>query len=729
MASKSKKRRRVLGASCILAALIIAGSSFAWFTSSDEVTNRLSANADYDVRIVESFAPPKNFLPGQEVNKDVYAVNTGTIGAFVKETVSGVMTITRETKVPSADFSTEKANLTKLTAAERYVMEAGSYLALKPATAITLELGDKIVSMIPNGTDLDKYTTADVLTDFAPTENGLYVFRRSIKVADDTDKTETFEYEGYYYEDGDFYKVELESVTPDKLPDNAGDTNHADGNLTDATYSLFKDVTTREVPTLTYDATGHKLVATVPSSGLSVADAQAALTAAGGAYDTAAHNYQEALAKQTKAVSEDNSKSAAEKAALTALNNAKADEAASKLAYDLKLAEYTNKKALYDTAAGNLSTATSNKENAQKALYGNSTNTPTSLPSITDPDNPDSTEVNALDAGLYKTMMQKLVAKKSALADQEAFRQELLAYANNTGSGGLNKGWPANSTIDYMVKNLTAAELAAFSATEQHTQYKADAEYIVAKKNYDDKVADYNSYEAQETALTSETGTLKSEYEAALVALYGTGTTSMPNPLPSASDQTEVSALNNGLYKTWKQAVLDTATAQASYDAAVIASGTASTAHDTADENVAQTKAALDAAKKAFDDAKAALTGTGDIKINIKLANDVTAGGTAEKWQILPTTVAGNEAVFYLTNILEGGETSVQLIDSVTLDSSVTQDMYKYFDFDLNVKLDSAQVAYEADNKTIKTEPATTELHKTPTLNDPTDIDTGINWT
>ena len=130
MASKSKRRRRVLGASCILAALIIAGSSFAWFTSKDEVNNRLSANADYGVSIVESFAPPENWVPGQEVNKDVYAVNTGNVGAFVEETVSGKLTIT--TEVAKGAIS---ANSVKLTAAERYAVEAGSYLAYKPATS------------------------------------------------------------------------------------------------------------------------------------------------------------------------------------------------------------------------------------------------------------------------------------------------------------------------------------------------------------------------------------------------------------------------------------------------------------------------------------------------------------------------------------------------------------------------------------------------------------------
>jgi len=96
MASNSKKRRRVLGVSCILAALIIASSSFAWFTSKDEVTNRLTANADYGVSIVESFVPPKNWLPGQEINKDVYAVNTGNVDAFVKETITGVLNYTYE---------------------------------------------------------------------------------------------------------------------------------------------------------------------------------------------------------------------------------------------------------------------------------------------------------------------------------------------------------------------------------------------------------------------------------------------------------------------------------------------------------------------------------------------------------------------------------------------------------------------------------------------------------
>ena len=225
MASKSKKRRRVLGASCILAALIIAGSSFAWFTSSDEVTNRLSASADYGAKIVESFAPPKNWIPGQKVDKDVYTTNTGNVGAYVGMDISGALSIVKEETVDSAtaiasttgttttthtityndgtsvvtldltdDYSTKvkgnqycatgfngsgdpngtaytitsdvsKTTTTttdsdifdciELTNNERYAIEAGAYLAYKPAGDTINKVGDLAVTYI----DDDAVTT------------------------------------------------------------------------------------------------------------------------------------------------------------------------------------------------------------------------------------------------------------------------------------------------------------------------------------------------------------------------------------------------------------------------------------------------------------------------------------------------------------------------------------------------------------------------------------------
>ena len=189
----------------------------------------MTASADYGVSIVETFTPPENWVPGSEINKDVYAVNTGNIAAFVKEEVSGKLTITTEQVVTTSIADTGLATLTgsnfadcvTLDEDEIYVMEAGSYLAYKP-TASTNVVGNQIVAY-PAGasaTTEKKYrnnTTGNVLTkteyealtegqdnyteieigaaktDFTPASEGLYVFRRSIVVAGD--RSEQFSYE------------------------------------------------------------------------------------------------------------------------------------------------------------------------------------------------------------------------------------------------------------------------------------------------------------------------------------------------------------------------------------------------------------------------------------------------------------------------------------------------------------------------------------------------------
>lgn len=94
---KSAREKRVLVASLIVAAVMVGGSTFAWFTSKDEVTNRLSANAKYDVSIAEDFQPPEEWIPGQTINKDVSAVNTGNVDAFVRMWLGGQMRLLNET--------------------------------------------------------------------------------------------------------------------------------------------------------------------------------------------------------------------------------------------------------------------------------------------------------------------------------------------------------------------------------------------------------------------------------------------------------------------------------------------------------------------------------------------------------------------------------------------------------------------------------------------------------
>ncbi len=98
MAKKKKNNRAVLVTSCVLAALIVAGSTFAWFTSKDEVTNRLTATSEYGVAIAESFQAPASWVPGQEINKDAAATNTGNVDAFVRMWLNGNMRLLTQKK-------------------------------------------------------------------------------------------------------------------------------------------------------------------------------------------------------------------------------------------------------------------------------------------------------------------------------------------------------------------------------------------------------------------------------------------------------------------------------------------------------------------------------------------------------------------------------------------------------------------------------------------------------
>lgn len=107
----SKEKRVLIGALCV-AAVMVAGSTFAWFTSKDEVTNRLSANAAYDVSIAEDFQPPEDWIPGQTINKDVSAVNTGNVDAFVRMWLGGSMRILNEDATPSVDATSTSLELT-----------------------------------------------------------------------------------------------------------------------------------------------------------------------------------------------------------------------------------------------------------------------------------------------------------------------------------------------------------------------------------------------------------------------------------------------------------------------------------------------------------------------------------------------------------------------------------------------------------------------------------------
>jgi len=186
----------------------------------------LSASADYNVSIIENFAPPKQFVPGQTVKKEEAVVNTGSVDAFVKQTISGVLTVTVEvptTKNPKDETdATEKAKYVKLSQKEFGALEAGSTLAWKPAADTKNKTGVVIGMGIDGKVNDDPNTTANEDNNaFVLDATGLYVFRRAVQKTDTTGefKDVSYDYVAYYYDKdtGDYYKVYALKVDEQKI--------------------------------------------------------------------------------------------------------------------------------------------------------------------------------------------------------------------------------------------------------------------------------------------------------------------------------------------------------------------------------------------------------------------------------------------------------------------------------------------------------------------------------
>lgn len=81
----SKKKISLIIATGVLVTALVGGS-LAWFTSKEEVTNKF-ATGSIKHRIIENFeevGAAEEFLPGDEVNKDVCIENTGKSDALLR---------------------------------------------------------------------------------------------------------------------------------------------------------------------------------------------------------------------------------------------------------------------------------------------------------------------------------------------------------------------------------------------------------------------------------------------------------------------------------------------------------------------------------------------------------------------------------------------------------------------------------------------------------------------
>lgn len=236
--AKKKNKKKILAAAIVLALIIVIGGTFAWFTSSDEVTNRLSSTSDYNVAITENFVPVESMTPGTTVSKEVAAVNTGSVDAFVKMAVSGQLELTTYTTGDSSysgsNTSSYVALSTDTNANEVTSLQAGAILAY--TTSTESDDTDAVGTLYTDG------------TSFTPTGAGFYVFARSVTASTSGN---TWEYVGYYYDGTNYYAITIDA---------SSSTINSDGTIS----------TSGTAPTLTIDKTTTTVINAGSTSGSNI---------------------------------------------------------------------------------------------------------------------------------------------------------------------------------------------------------------------------------------------------------------------------------------------------------------------------------------------------------------------------------------------------------------------------------------------------------------------------
>lgn len=78
-----KNKKITIMIAAVVVTVGIVGGTLAWFTSSDSIVNNFTTG-EVKEKIEENFTEPENWLPGDEVNKDVWVNNTGKSDAFIR---------------------------------------------------------------------------------------------------------------------------------------------------------------------------------------------------------------------------------------------------------------------------------------------------------------------------------------------------------------------------------------------------------------------------------------------------------------------------------------------------------------------------------------------------------------------------------------------------------------------------------------------------------------------
>ena len=355
--------------------------------------------------------------------------------------------------------------------------------------------------------------------------------------------------------------------------------------------------------------------------------------------------------------------------------------------------------------------------------------------------------------GKYKAAETAWNTAKTGYDDEDNFIAELRAYNTTLTNPNADVTAATNATnLETLAGNLPVSFFEGFQAwlagqsvtAEKHNYYAATAQYFIDKKNYDEEYA--KCFGTGGNPSTPGSGSYAHTY----LGSDGTGN-------------------NNGTKKTLADKEDDLTTAKTRYlgadgtgktAGAVYAFNEAVKTYNDAYNEMMKKLGVKEEKDKQKTDAEAIFTAAQTelnralgvynsyvesdalkdetepnnvLRMFIKLANVVddvggtTTATTNNTWQHHPHQVVNDVAEFYYMGILEGGETSSKLIDSVTLSSKATTDMYKSFDFDINVAMKSVQVAYD-ENNNITATATPTELGAFAKLGDKTDVDTYVQW-
>lgn len=211
-----KRKKRMLIATLGIAAVIIGGLTFAWYTSTDNVVNTFKASGNFKTTIVENFTPPSNWQPGTTTDKVVQITNTGTVDAY-----------TRVELVPSLTYYV----------AEGDAVAAGDYDSTKTYAPASKEAIDKLAT--PANGYVPVTSTTPLEGNLAPLADKLTVPENVtlyVKVSEGKSQTAdaivengyNYEFVGYLTDPTDTTKVYAVTVTD---PTYGNDPEGSTGNV------------------------------------------------------------------------------------------------------------------------------------------------------------------------------------------------------------------------------------------------------------------------------------------------------------------------------------------------------------------------------------------------------------------------------------------------------------------------------------------------------------------